>query len=135
MVATDHAPHTPEEKLHSNVWDAVSGFAGVETSLRLFLTFGRLPLPRLVEVMCERPARVWGLYPRKGSIQVGADADLTIVDLAREDTIEAQRLHGKNNLSPWEGVRTRGLAVATIVRGRVVMRDGELCGAGSGRMI
>jgi dihydroorotase (multifunctional complex type) len=135
MVATDHAPHTPEEKLHPNIWEAVSGFAGVETSLRLLLTFGGVALPRLVEVMCERPARVWGLFPRKGSIQVGSDADLTIVDLAREDTIEAQRLHGKNNLSPWEGVRTRGLAVATIVRGQVVMRDGALCGPSSGRII
>jgi len=135
MVATDHAPHTPEEKVHATIWDAVSGFAGVETSLRLFLTYGGLSLPRLVEVMCERPARVWGLYPRKGAIQVGSDADLTIVDLAKEDAIQAQRLHGKNNLSPWEGIQTRGLSVATIVRGRLVMRDGELCGPCSGRMI
>ena len=135
MVATDHAPHASEEKLHASVWDAVSGFAGVETSLRLFLTRGGLSLSRVVEVMCERPARVWGLFPRKGTIQVGSDADLTIVDVGREEAIEAARLHGKNNLSPWEGMRTRGLAVATIVRGRVVMRDAELCGPSSGRMI
>src|SRR5262249_51762810 len=54
MVATDHAPHTPEEKLRATIWEAVSGFAGVETSLRLLLTFGGLSLPRLVEVTSER---------------------------------------------------------------------------------
>ena len=53
----------------------------------------------------------------------------------RADTIEAARLHGKNNLSPWEGHRTRGLAVATVVRGQVVMRESVLCGAPAGRMV
>ena len=134
-IASDHAPHLPAEKSRANVWHALSGFAGVETMLRLFLTYGGLSLPRLVQVAAEAPARAWGLYPGKGAIQVGSDADLILVDLDEEDVVEAARLHGKNNLSPWEGWRTRGNVVATIVRGRVVMRQGALLGQPSGRML
>lgn len=125
-IATDHSPHTAAEKLNANIWQAVSGFAGVETSLRLFLTYGKMSLPRLVRATSEGPARTWGLYPRKGAIRVGSDADLTIVDCQREGTIRADELHGKNNLTPFEGVPTRGAAVATLVRGQMVMRDGQL---------
>jgi allantoinase len=138
-VATDHSPHLRSEKLHDNIWEAVSGFTGVETSLRLFLTYGvhagRLSLEQLVHVMSEGPARTWGLYPRKGALEVGSDADLAIVDLDLEDVIEERRLHGKNNLTPFEGRRTRGAAVATIVRGQIIMRGGELVGPPRGRMI
>ena len=138
-IATDHSPHLPSEKLHDDIWQAVSGFAGVEISLRLFLTYGvhagRMSLAQLARATSEGPARAWGLYPRKGALQVGSDADLTLVDLAAEDTIEAARLHGKNNMTPFEGRRTRGAAVATVVRGQVVMREGELRGPPRGRML
>ncbi|MDQ3809337.1 MAG: dihydroorotase family protein, partial [Chloroflexota bacterium] len=133
VIASDHAPHTAEEKLQPEIWRAASGFAGVETSLALFLTLGvhaqRLSLMQLARLMSERPARLWRLYPRKGTLRVGSDADLTVVDLRREWTISSAKLHGKNNLSPWEGCRARGMAVATVLRGRVVMRDGELVDA------
>ena len=109
--------------------------AGVETSPRLFLTYGGLPLPALVRAMCENPARVWGLYPRKGAICVGADADLCFVDLQRSDTIAAARLHGKNNHTPFEGWRTQGVAVATMLRGEFAMREGELLGPPRGRVL
>jgi allantoinase len=138
-IATDHAPHLASEKLNANIWQAASGFGGVELSLRLFLTLGvnagRLSLPDLVRATSERPARTWGLAPRKGSLEVGADADVTIVDLDFQDVIEASRLHGKNNLTPFEGLLTRGGAVATIVRGQVVMQAGELVGEPRGRMV
>ncbi|MBV9577062.1 MAG: allantoinase AllB [Chloroflexi bacterium] len=139
VIATDHAPHTLAEKLNEDIWLAASGFAGVETSVRLFLTCavnsGRMSLQDYVRVAAEGPARTWGLYPRKGAIEVGSDADLTIVDLAREGVVEAARLHGKNNHTPFEGWRTTGEAVATIVRGQIVMRDGELVGAPRGRIV
>jgi dihydroorotase len=138
-IATDHSPHLASEKLHENIWQSVSGFAGVEISLRLFLTYavqtGRLSLQQLVRATSEGPARTWGLYPRKGVLQVGADADLTVVDLGVEDVIEAARLHGKNNLSPFEGRQTRGAPVATVLRGHIVMNKGELLGAPRGRMV
>lgn len=134
-IATDHSPHLPSEKLHANIWQAVSGFTGVELSLRLFLAYGGLSLQRLVQATSEAPARIWGLYPRKGAIQVGSDADLTVVDLSVEDTVEAARLHGKNNLTPFERRRTRGAAVATVLRGQIVMREGELIGPPRGRIV
>jgi dihydroorotase len=139
MIATDHAPHTPEEKLRDNIWEAVSGFPGVETSLRLFLTLGvhagRMTLQQLVRATSEGPARTWGLYPRKGAIRAGSDADLTIVDLAREGVLREAELHSRTNVTPYDGRPTLGAAVATIVRGRIVMREGTLLGAPAGRMI
>jgi dihydroorotase (multifunctional complex type) len=138
-IATDHAPHTRDEKLRDDVWDAASGFAGVEPSLRLFLTsgvdVGRLTLEQLVRATSEAPARAWGLWPRKGAVAVGSDADVTILDLDAEGVIEEARLHGRSNLTPFEGWRTRGAPVATIVRGTVVMHDGELIGLPTGRLV
>ena len=80
----------------------------------------------------EGPARTWGLWPVKGVIALGSDADLTLIDLAREGVIHGAELHGRSDLTPWEGRRTLGAAVATIVRGEVVMRDGELLGTPGG---
>jgi dihydroorotase len=138
-IATDHSPHLRSEKLHADIWQAVSGFAGVETSLRLFLTYGvnagRLSLQQLVRATSEGPARTWGLFPRKGALQVGSDADFTVVDLSVSDVISERRLHGKNNLTPFEGHLTSGAAVATVVRGQVVMQDGQLVGQPRGRMV
>ena len=132
MVATDHAPHLAADKRNSSIWDVPSGFAGTETMLPMLLTRGVhegwLTLERLVQVTSEGPARVWSLGPRKGSISMGADADLTIVDLDREGVVRADVMHGLNNLSPFEGTTIRGTAVATIVHGRVVMRHGRLTG-------
>jgi dihydroorotase len=130
-VASDHAPHLAADKSRPDIWDVPAGFAGVETLLPLMLTAvndGRLSLERLVHASSEAPARTWGLWPRKGSLTIGADADLVLVDLDRAGIIRAEDLHGKNNLSPFEGRATRGAVVSTIVRGRIVVRDGELVG-------
>jgi allantoinase len=139
MLATDHAPHTPEEKTGKNIWECWSGFGGLETAAPLMLTEvhrGRISLEQYVEWACRAPARVWGLYPRKGVLQVGADADIVILDLEAEDVIRGDRLRSKSKITPFEGMRTRGRAVCTIVRGRVVMRDGNLEGRpGWGRMV
>lgn len=138
-IATDHSPHTKEEKLHTDIWQAISGFAGVETSVRLFLTYGvnagRMTLPQFVRASSEGLARTWSMYPRKGSLRVGADGDLTILDMEKTGAIDASRMHGKNNHNPFEGHRTKGEAVATIVRGQIVMRDGELVGEPRGKMV
>jgi dihydroorotase len=137
-IASDHAPHAPGEKLAEDIGDVLAGFAGVETSLSAFLTAvaqGRLSLGRLADAMASAPARVWGLAG-KGSIEAGGDADLTIVDLARPATIRGAALHGKHQLTPFEGMATVGTPVATVVRGKVVMRDGQLVGEqGWGRLI
>ncbi len=140
ILASDHAPHAPHEKTAPDIWQVSAGINGVETTLRLLLTHGvgagRMTLERLVSVMSEAPARTWGLWPRKGSVQVGADADLTIVDLQREGVIRGTDLHGRHGVTPFEGWPTRGAAVTTIVRGRAVMHDGELvAGPGWGRLV
>ncbi|MDL2334667.1 MAG: dihydroorotase family protein [Chloroflexota bacterium] len=138
-LASDHAPHLAADKLRASIWDVPSGFAGVETLLPLMLSAvhdGRLSLERLVHATSEAPAKTWGLWPRKGQVSVGADADLTLVDLARAGEIHAADLHGMNNLSPFEGRATVGAVVTTIVRGQVVVRDGVLTGApGWGRPV
>jgi dihydroorotase len=138
-LGSDHAPHLAEAKRRGSIWDVPSGFAGVETLLPLMLTAvaeGRLTLERLVAAASERPAQTWDLWPRKGALQVGADADLTLVDLQRPGVVRAAALHGKNNLSPFEGRPTVGAPVAAVVRGQVVMRDGELlAGPGCGRRV
>lgn len=137
-IATDHSPHTKEEKLNDDIWKAISGFAGVEVSVRLFLTYavnaGRMTLQQFARATSEGPAKTWDIYPRKGAIRIGSDGDLTVIDLERTGVISEARLHGKNNLGPFEGHRTTGEAVATIVRGRVVMRDGDLVGPPAGRL-
>jgi len=95
-----------------------------------------LTLERLVHATSEAPARAWGLWPRKASLEVGSDADVTIVDLERAGVIAEAALHGMNNLSPFEGWPTLGAAVATIVRGQIVVRDSELLASpGAGRIV
>jgi dihydroorotase len=130
-VASDHAPHAAADKVRASIWDVPSGFAGVETLLPLMLTAvheGRLSLERLVHATSAAPAKTWGLWPRKGSVEVGADADLVLVDLTRAGEIHAANLHGMNNLAPFEGRATTGAVVTTIVRGKVVVREGQLVG-------
>lgn len=138
LVATDHAPHTLEEQTRDDVWQGVGGFGGVELLLPLLLTQaaeGRLTLEDVVRLTSAGPARVYGLYPRKGSLQVGADADFALVDPAFGWVVDQAELHAKHRISPFHGWHLRGKPVATYVRGNAVMRDGELVGTPIGRMI
>jgi dihydroorotase len=137
-IGTDHSPHTPEEKLHADIWAATSGFVGVETSVQLFLceavNAGLMTLPQFVRAAATGPARTWGLS-RKGVLGVGFDGDLTVVDLSRQWTIDASRLHSRTRVTPFDGWRGHGLPVATVVRGEIVVEDGMLVGGAAGRMV
>lgn len=137
-IATDHSPHTEEEKTRPNIWEAVAGFTGVETSMPLLLTEvnrGRLSLSQYVRVAAENPARIWGLYPRKGVIQVGSDADLAIVDMTMEGIVTSDDLHSRTRVTPFSGYHVRGRPLHTIVRGQVVMREGAVVDRPVGRMV
>jgi allantoinase len=139
MIATDHAPHAPEEKLRSNIWTCDCGFPGVETQMPIMLTEvsrGRMTISDYVRWSAVNPAKAWGLFPRKGVLQPGSDADIAIVDLDHDGVIDQAALHSRSKISPWHGRVTKGSPRHTIVRGRVVVRDGELVGeAGWGRPV
>ncbi|MFS8038886.1 allantoinase AllB [Xanthobacter sp. AM11] len=129
MIATDHAPHAPEEKTHADIWSVDCGFPGVETQMPLMLTEvanGRYSLSDYVRWSAVAPAKVWGLYPRKGVIQPGADADLAFVDMARAWTLRDAELHSRSRISPWDGRAVQGMPVHTMVRGRFVVKDRAL---------
>jgi dihydroorotase-like cyclic amidohydrolase len=96
---------------------------------------GRLSPERLSWVLSEGTARLYGLYPRKGVIRPGADADFTLVDPDSEFEIRNERLHSKHPLSPWDGRLLRGALTAAVVRGNVVMRDGEPVGDSRGQLV
>jgi len=129
LIATDHAPHAIEEKTRNDIWTVDAGFPGVETQMPLMLTAvnaGRLGICDYVRLAAAAPAKIWGLYPKKGAIQPGADADIAIVDLAREWTIDDAKLQSRAKITPWNGVRVKGLPIHTLVRGRFVMRNRRL---------
>ena len=126
-IGSDHVAHlrTREAMETGNVWTTISGFPSrVEGLLPMMLSegvnAGRITLERLAQVASENPARIFGLYPRKGVIQVGADADLVVVDLDREATITASLLHTATPWTIYEGRRVRGWPVMTLLarRGR-----------------
>ncbi len=136
-IATDHAPHTAEEKL-KGVWDASPGAIGVQTSLTLLLTevaAGRLSLEQCVELMSANPARIHGLYPRKGAIVPGADADLTLLDLSRGATILNEAMLSPNHLTPFHGRETRGVPYRTWLRGHLTASDGKPAEQAFGRRV
>jgi dihydroorotase len=132
IISTDHAPHLLLEKQQPSIWDTAPGFPGVETSMRLMLTgvnHGRISLNDYVRMACEAPAKAFGLYPRKGALQPGSDADIVLVDLARKATIEMNKLHSIGRATPFDGLVTTGLPVLTMVRGRTVAKDGQPVGS------
>jgi dihydroorotase len=129
MIATDHAPHAPEEKTRNDMFNVDCGFPGVEWQMPLMLTevnAGRMSIMDYVKLSAANPAKVWGLYPRKGTITPGAEADIAVVDLAREMTLDDATLQSRAKITPWHGRRVKGLAIHTLVRGRFVMRDRAL---------
>ena len=125
-IATDHAPHTREEK-DKGFPHAPSGMPGVETSLPLMLdrvNQGLCSLEEVVRWMSSNPARLYGIK-NKGRIAPGYDADLVLLDMAREKTIENGKLQTKVNWSPYNGWKIKGWPVVTMVNGHVVFREGE----------
>jgi dihydroorotase len=136
FIASDHAPRHDHEKICSSVWDVKSGFIGVETSAPVMLSGvveGKLSLAQYVQGASERAARVFDLWPRKGSLVPGTDADLSLVSLGDLGSVDASSLHSKVRVTPFDGMEISARVVCTVVRGQIVARDGKYCGAPCGR--
>ena len=138
-ISTDHAPATRAQKQEGNIWEVYFGLPGVETTLTMMLNGvaeGRLPLPRLVEALSEKPARLYGLYPRKGALLPGADADVVLLDLQREQVLSDDRVVSRAGWTPFHGRRVRGAVVMTFLRGRRIAEEGKvLAEPGFGRYL
>ena len=94
-----------------------------------------MPLEILIERATRSPARVYGIYPQKGTIAVGSDADLVAVDLEMEKVVRAEDLQGMSDFSPFEGKTLKGWPVATIKAGKIIARDGKIVGKANGRYL
>lgn len=140
VVGTDHAPHTRKDKERGwkDMWTAPSGTPQLQDYLSQLLTHGvhagRLSLDDVIRVACTNPARIFGLYPRKGTLDIGSDADLVVLDLNAEATVSDEDALSACGWTPYDGQTVRGLPIDTIVRGQVVVRDRRVVGQpGMGR--
>lgn len=140
-IGTDHCPITKsdKEKGLNAVLDAPCGIPGLETALKLMLTGvnqGKTSLNRVVECMSENPAKIYGLYPRKGVIEAGADADLVILNMEKEEILSNERVISKCGWTPYHGMKIKGCPETVMVRGTIVFQDGKVVGkAGYGKFV
>lgn len=130
FIGTDHAPHEMlTEKLGAglHIWNASPGVPGIELMVPLLISEGynkgRISLSRLVELLSKNAAINFGLYPKKGSLFIGTDADFTIIDLDREWTIKNEEMVTMAKYGPFDGLKVKGKPVKTIVRGKLVYDD------------
>lgn len=132
FIATDHAPYeiaTEKTAEGMNIWNSFPGIPGVETMVPVIVSEGynkgRISLSRMVEILCKNPAIHYGLYPKKGSMEIGSDADFTIIDLDKEWTIEQEKMYTMAKYTPLHGMKLKGKPIKTIVRGSLVYEDGK----------
>jgi dihydroorotase len=136
VLGSDHAPHTLEEKAKPYP-QSPSGMPGVQTLVPVMLDHvnaGRLTLERFVDLSCHGPNRIFGMA-RKGRIAAGYDADFTVVDMKRAETITNAQAGSKARWTPYDGMRVTGWPVGTIIRGNRVMWEGEIVTTGQGRPV
>ena len=137
IISSDHAPYRFEGKDGKQAHGTAAPFThvpngvpGVETRLPLLFSegvmAGRISLERFVALTAANTAKLYGLYPRKGTIAVGADADLVIWDAERRVRLTNEMLHSDCDYTPYEGMELTGWPAMTLCRGRVVAQDGEL---------
>lgn len=141
VIASDHATHALDEKEKGleNIWKSPPGLPAIESMLPLLLTAvnkGKLGLERLFECASTNPAKIMGLYPRKGAIKIGSDADLVVIDLKKDSVIRGENSKAKTHWTPYEGWRIQGMVEATYLRGIETYSDGEIVGKpGQGRFL
>ncbi len=143
QVASDHAPFRFEDQKTQGRDDFTripNGLPGIETRLPLVYTAGvqtgRITANRFVELVSTNPAKIFGMYPRKGSLDVGADADLIVIDPEHSEEIDVTMLHSAVDYSPFQGIQVSGFPTWTISRGEVIATRGESTARrGRGRLV
>jgi len=134
ILGSDHAPHSKEDK-KKKYPDSPSGMPGVQTILPIMLDHvnnEKLSLEQLIKLMCENPCKIFGIK-NKGYIKEDFDADLTIIDINKEQTIKDEMIASKCGWTPFNNFTVKGFPVATIVNGKIVMSDGKVNIEGSGQ--
>ncbi|MEA3376074.1 MAG: dihydropyrimidinase [Chloroflexota bacterium] len=133
LVCTDHCDYTRAQKLaEKDFTQTPGGLPGTETLLPLMVTYGvadgRLSFPQVVELLCADPARLWGLWPQKGTLRPGSDADIVVYDPAPEGEIREEALHYAAGYTPYDGMAVQGEVRATISRGEIIYHQGHFTG-------
>ena len=132
-IDADHAPHTLEEleQMEDDAWHSAMGSPQYDWQYTITLTDvnnGKITLRRAVELLSEAPARMLGIFPKKGALVPGSDADLVLVDIDREMTLTDDGLYTKVGWTPYLGWKVKGYVAMTMLRGTVVARDREIVG-------
>jgi dihydroorotase-like cyclic amidohydrolase len=139
MVGSDHAPQDYEKKHNPDIWQASPGSPALDYWVPLMLdrvARGEISLARFVEAASAAPARRFGLYPAKGVLKEGADADVVVIDMEKTSTVAAARFKSKARYTAFEGWPMRGIPVMTFVNGTLVVKDGHIVGkAGNGTFV
>ncbi len=139
MVASDHSPAPATMKTDSNFFNVWGGISGCQSLLQLLLSDGhdkrQLPLPTIISLTATYAAQRFGMFPQKGRITPGADADLVLVDLQHSATLQAKDLFYRHQHSPYIGKLLRGRIVHTILRGQTVYLEGKHASSARGRLI
>ncbi len=139
MISSDHSPAPADMKIGENFFAIWGGISGCQSTLSLLLTEGYtrrgISLSQVAALTAGGTARRFGLWPAKGQIAIGADADLALVDLNHEAELHAEDLFYRHKHSPYVGMRLRGRVVRTFVRGATVFRDGQVHTTGSGHFV
>jgi dihydropyrimidinase len=130
-IGTDHVANRLSTKVgEGDIWSALAGFPGLATMIPVLLSYGvnkgRINLKRVVEVTSYNTSRIFGLYPRKGTIRPGSDADLVIVDLSLKKKVSSDLLMSYSDYSIYDGWELEGWPDLTMVRGNIIMEDGEV---------
>lgn len=132
-IGTDHvANRTDMKKGGGDIWSALAGFPGLATMLPVLLgegvNKGRISIEKVAELCSFNAAQIFGIFPRKGTLAIGSDADIVLVDLKKEQKVSPELLQSYSDYTIYDGMTLKGWPVLTMVRGEVVMEDGQVTG-------